>query len=158
MKRDHIFLTPLILFIFLPAVCLSEITENYNNATGKAQIVSTFNQIDYFNQVLFFKNAYDSNCTLTLILKQKEKVKFSNGIMHFTASAFPLTFMGENFEEDENTKIVTTKASFDASGPTSRYILTSSSATIVLDSKNFGKITWVVPSYIFEEWKDVIKR
>ncbi|MCU0651615.1 MAG: hypothetical protein MUC39_01555 [Candidatus Omnitrophica bacterium] len=157
MQRFYASLTAAIIFISTPALGTCGISEFYDQNAQKTRVVSSFAGAGYFDQVLFSKNRPDSNYTLSFILKQREKVIFVSGSIKFTASVFPIAFLGSTFSDDKK-EIITTEASFDASGPTARYILTSRSATITLDSKNFGKINWVVPGYLLEEWKAVIKR
>lgn len=156
MKRIYPYLLAVIIFA-LPGLCLAGISEDYDQATGKTKIASTFSQIDVFNKIIFFKDRNNSNCTLCFVLKQPKKVLFTSGFVKFTASSFPLNFLKSNFS-DTDKEIVTTEAFFDASGPTSRYIITSDSATVTLDTENYGKITWEVPGGILDEWQEVVKR
>jgi len=157
MRRFYAFLTAALFYICACSTGICGISEFYDQNTRKTRVASSFSGAGYFNQVIFSKDRSNSNYTLNFVLKQKEKVIFESGSIKFTASVFPIAFLGSIFT-DEDKEIITTEASFDASGPTARYILTSRGAIVTLNSKNFGKIDWVVPGYILEEWKTVIKR
>jgi len=156
MLKIYIFLILLGVLIYPARICLPEITQDYDDSTEKSDWISTFRNVGDFEQVIFLKETSSSKYTLALVLKRNRKILFSAAEAWFPGKHYHLFFLGVSFDTNKE-QPVTIKAAFDIS-PAARDILTTQSATIILETRRGEKINWDVPYFVLEEWQDVIKR